>query len=191
MPVNLNALIRYKTIDLCLRNTAVLVDIDYLIKKCSEALYDATGNKSGVSERTIRNDIRILRSDILGFKAPIDVKDGVYKYSDSNYSIFETTFSEMELLIEIQELLVEEFHNITNKNLPFLLGKLSDITKQNVAPEYLPKPKTTFEKRVGGYDNYSFNLDQYLRAQNVKKSFWKKVKSLALKWEFILDIIGS
>ncbi|WP_405378256.1 hypothetical protein [Nonlabens sp. Asnod3-A02] len=176
---------------MCLRNTAVLVDVDYLIKQCSKALYDATGNKSGVSERTIRNDIRILRSDILGFNAPIIVKDGVYIYSDNEYSIFETSISEMELLIEVQELLVEEFHNISNKNLPILLKKLSGITKQNVSPALLPKPRSTFEKRVGGYDNYSFNLDQHLRVQNVKHSFWRKSKALELQWEFILDIIGS
>lgn len=189
MPVNLNALIRYKTIDLCLRNTAVLVDVNYLIKQCSEALYDATGREGGVAERTIRNDIRILRSDILGFNAPIVVKDGVYSYSDNEYSIFETSISEMELLIELQELLVEEFHNISNKNLPILLKKLSGITKQNVSPAFLPKPRTTFEKRVGGYDNYSFNLDKYLRAQNVKKSFWIKPKPIVLKWGFVFRVI--
>ncbi|WP_298954589.1 hypothetical protein [uncultured Nonlabens sp.] len=189
MPVNLNALIRYKTIDLCLRNTAVLVDVDYLIKQCSEALYDSTGNKSGVSERTIRNDIRILRSDILGFNAPIIVKDGVYRYTDNDYSIFKTSFSEIELLMEIQELLVEEFHNITNKNLPILLERLSSITKKNVLPEFLPKPPTTFDKRIGGFDNYSTDLDKYLRAQNVKKSFWIKPKPIVLKWGFVFRVI--
>jgi hypothetical protein len=191
MPVNLNALIRYKTIDQCLRNTAVLVDIDYLIKHCSEALYDATGRESGISERTIRNDMRILRSDILGFNAPVIVKDGVYRYSDSEYSIFKTSFSEMELFIELQELLVEEFNNISNKNLPILLEKLSGITQQNVSPEFLPKPSIKFEKRVGSYDNYSFNLDRHLGAQNVKQPFWKNAKPLGLNWKFVLEIIGS
>jgi len=189
MPVNLNALLRYKTIDKCLRNSLALSSIDYLMSQCSDALDDAIGRKSKVSERTIRNDIRILRSDILGFNAPIIVKDGIYKYSDNDYSIFETSFSEMKLIIEIQELLVEEFHNISNKNLPILLEKLSDITKENVSEEFLPKPKTTFERRIGSYDNYSFNLDKHLRAQNVKQPFWKKRKAKELKWKFIFHSI--
>ena len=189
MPVNLNALLRYKTIDKCLRNSLALSSIDYLMSQCSDALDDAIGRKSKVSERTIRNDIRILRSDILGFNAPIIVKEGIYKYSDNDYSIFETSFSQMELFIEIQELLVEEFDNISNKNLPILLEKLSDITKENVSEEFLPKPKTTFEKRVGSYDNYSFNLDRHLRAQNVKQPFWKKRKAKELKWKFIFHSI--
>lgn len=197
MPVNLNALIRYKTIDQCLRNTAVLVDIDYLIKHCSEALYEATGRKSGVSERTIRNDIRILRSDILGFNAPIVIKDGVYRYSGKEYSIFDTTFSEMELLIEIQELLVEEFYNISNKNLPILLEKLSSLTKTKISEDYLPQPKNddtksgVFEKRVPTYNPYQFELDSYLKMQNSKLPFWKKPKPMGLKWEFVFDVIDA
>tara|TARA_R110000751_G_scaffold39719_15_gene94589 strand:+ start:38507 stop:39100 length:594 start_codon:yes stop_codon:yes gene_type:complete len=195
MPVNLNALIRYKTIDQCLRNTAALVDIDYLMKHCSEALYEATGRESGVSERTIRNDIRILRSDILGFNAPIVVKDGVYRYTDSDFSIFETSFSEMELLIEIQELLVEEFYNIPNKNLPVLLNKLKSITNIDIAKEFLPKPLDNskpkiFEKRVGrGLNNYPLKLERYFMNRNKKLPFWKKPKPMGLKWEFVLDAI--
>tara|TARA_R110000772_G_scaffold64712_2_gene144633 strand:+ start:84 stop:683 length:600 start_codon:yes stop_codon:yes gene_type:complete len=197
MPVNLNALIRYKTIDQSLRNTAVLVDIDYLIKHCSEALYEATGRESGVSERTIRNDIRILRSDILGFNAPIVVKDGVYRYSEIDFSIFDASFSEMELLIEIQELLVEEFINISNKNLPILLEKLSSLTKMEISEGYLPqlkKDKPTpgvFEKRVPTYNPYQFELDSHLKMQNSKLHFWKKLKPIGLKWEFVFEVIVS
>jgi hypothetical protein len=197
MPVNLNALIRYKTIDQCLRNTAVLVDIDYLIKHCSEALYEATGRESGVSERTIRNDIRILRSDILGFNAPIVVKDGVYRYSEIDFSIFDASFSEMELLIEIQELLVEEFYNISSKNLPILLKKLSGLTKMEVSKEYLPQPKNdkptpgVFEKRVPTYNPYVIELNNYLKMQNSKLPFWKKLKPIGLKWEFVFEVIVS
>lgn len=195
MPVNLNALIRYKTIDKCLQNTFVPSTIESLIEECSNALYEATGRESGVSERTIRNDIRILRSDILGFNAPIVVKDGVYRYTDGNFSIFETSFSEMELLIEIQELLVEEFHHISNKNLPILLKKLSGITKQNVSQEFLPKPENdkptpgVYEKRVARYNPYEFKLNNYLKMQNINLPFWKKPKPLALKWEFVFEVI--
>jgi hypothetical protein len=195
MPVNLNALIRYKTIDQCLRNTYVHVDIQYLIRECSRAIYEATGKESGVSERTIRNDIRVLRSDILGFNAPIIVESGIYKYSNPDYSIFKTTIAEMELLIEIQKLLVEEFHSISNKNLPFLLDKLKDITKTDVAKEFLPKPlddskPKIFAKRVGtGISNYPLKLDLYFQKKDQKRPFWKKSKSKVLKWEFVFDLL--
>ncbi|SCY36793.1 hypothetical protein SAMN05192588_2516 [Nonlabens sp. Hel1_33_55] len=195
MPVNLNALIRYKTIDKCLRNTLVSSDMQYLIKQCSTALNEATGKKGGVSERTIRNDLRVLRSDILSFNAPIVVKNGVYKYSDKNFSIFETSFSEMELLIEIQGLLVDEFHNISNRNLPVLLSRLNSITNIEVAKEFLPKPLNDSKpkilpKRVSTEaSSYASKLNLYFKKIDQKRGFWKKSKPKGLKWEFVFDVL--
>ena len=40
MPVNRNALIRYKTIDNCLRNRYRQWTLEDLIEACSEALYE-------------------------------------------------------------------------------------------------------------------------------------------------------
>ena len=40
MPANKNALIRYKTIDNCLRNRYRRWTLDDLVDACSEALYD-------------------------------------------------------------------------------------------------------------------------------------------------------
>lgn len=40
MPANKNALIRYKTIDNCLRNHYRLWTLDDLVDACSNALYD-------------------------------------------------------------------------------------------------------------------------------------------------------
>lgn len=41
MPINKNALLRYKTIDRCLRNKYRRWTLDDLVEACSEALYDA------------------------------------------------------------------------------------------------------------------------------------------------------
>jgi predicted DNA-binding transcriptional regulator YafY len=51
-------------------------------------LYELEGIASGVSKRTIQADIQFMRSDKLGYNAPIVVKDRrFYIYSDSSYSI--------------------------------------------------------------------------------------------------------
>lgn len=88
MPVNKNALIRYKTIDRCLRNRYRRWTLDDLVEACSDALYDAEGIARGVSVRTVQADIQLMRSDKLGFEAPIEVYDNkYYRYADDDYTI--------------------------------------------------------------------------------------------------------
>lgn len=88
MPANKNALIRYKTIDECLRNRYREWTIDDLVEACSEALYDMEGIRKGISKRTVQGDIQIMRSDKLGYNAPIEVYDRIYyRYSNPVYSI--------------------------------------------------------------------------------------------------------
>ena len=66
MPANKNALIRYKTIDRCLRNRFRLWTIDDLTEACK-----------------------------LGYNAPIEVFDKIYyRYADPNYSINEMPLTE-------------------------------------------------------------------------------------------------
>lgn len=78
MPANKNALIRYKTIDNCLRNKYRRWTIDDLVDACSDALYDCEGITKGVSMRTVQSDIQIMRSDKLGYNAPIEVYENKY-----------------------------------------------------------------------------------------------------------------
>ena len=88
MPANKNALIRYKTIDNCLRNRYRRWTLDDLVEACSEALYDMEGIKKGVCTRTVQMDIQMMRSDKLGYNAPIEVYDRIYyRYADPGYSI--------------------------------------------------------------------------------------------------------
>ena len=49
MPANKNALIRYKTIDNCLRNKYRRWTLEDLVDACSDALYDMEGIRKGVS----------------------------------------------------------------------------------------------------------------------------------------------
>jgi predicted DNA-binding transcriptional regulator YafY len=88
MSINKLALIRYKAIDDCLRNRYRKWTLEDLIEKVADVLYNAEGISSGVSKRTIQADIQLMRSDKLGYNAPIEVKDRKYYcYSDPAYSI--------------------------------------------------------------------------------------------------------
>ncbi len=95
MPANKNALIRYNTIDKCLRNRYRRWTIEDLVDACSDALYEMEGITKGVSMRTVQGDIQIMRSDKLGYNAPIEVYENkYYRYANPDYSIRETKLSE-------------------------------------------------------------------------------------------------
>lgn len=98
MPVNRNALIRYKTIDTCLRNPYRRWTLEDLMDACSDALYEYEGIDKGISKRTIQMDIQLMRSEKLGYNAPIVVYENkYYKYEDPAYSITQTPLNEQDL----------------------------------------------------------------------------------------------
>lgn len=98
MSVNKLALIRYKTIDDCLRNKYKKWTLESLIEKVSSVLYEQEGITSGVSKRTLQADIQLMRSDKLGYNAPIIVKEKKYYcYDDPNYSITNTPINNTDV----------------------------------------------------------------------------------------------
>ncbi|MDH6358376.1 WYL domain-containing protein [Parabacteroides sp. PF5-9] len=100
MPANRNALVRYKTIDTCLRNRYRQWTLDDLIDACSDALYEFEGIDKGISRRTVQMDIQLMRSEKLGYNAPIIVYDNkYYTYEDPDYSITNTPLSEQDLKV--------------------------------------------------------------------------------------------
>ncbi len=137
MPTNLNALIRYKTIDTLLQGGAVHYSIDKLQLACSEALAEQRGVYKMVSERTIRDDIRVMRSDILGYNAPIVVKEGRYTYANPNFSIQNTSVASNKLLLELGALIRDEFGRIDQKRAKLLLEKIDAFTSSIYSSEEL------------------------------------------------------
>ena len=108
MAQNKNALIRYKTIDKCLQNKYREWTLDDLIEACSDALYEYEGRDINVSKRSVQLDIQLMRSDKLGYSAPIVVYNKkYYKYEDENYSItnIPLTENDMSVLFETVEML--------------------------------------------------------------------------------------
>lgn len=98
MPVNRNALLRYRTIDNCLRNKYRTWTLEDLMDACSEALYEYEGIDKGISRRTIQMDLQIMRSDKLGYNAPIIVTDKkYYSYENPDYSITNNPLSQQDL----------------------------------------------------------------------------------------------
>jgi predicted DNA-binding transcriptional regulator YafY len=98
MPVNKNALIRYRTIDSCLRNRRRKWTLHDLINAVGDALYEYEGIHKGISRRAIQMDLQAMRSDKLGYSAPIIVVDKkYYTYEDPEYSITNIPLSEVDL----------------------------------------------------------------------------------------------
>lgn len=129
MPINRNALIRYRTIDQCLQNRYKKWTLDDLIDACSDALYEYQGIDTGVSRRTIQADIEMMRSNKLGYEAPIAVVDKkYYTYSDKNYSITNSPLNQqdMQVLSEVSGLLKQfkGFNHFTDLN--EMVSKLED-----------------------------------------------------------------
>jgi len=140
MPANRNALIRYKTIDTCLRNRYRQWTLDDLIDACSDALYEYEGIDKGISRRTVQMDIQLMRSEKLGYNAPIIVYDNkYYTYEDPDYSITNTPLSEQDLkmMSEAVEVLrqfkgFDYFHGMTE-----IVNRLEDhvtSAKQQTIP---------------------------------------------------------
>ena len=129
MPVNRNVLIRYRTIDNCLQNRSRKWTLDDLIEACSEALYEFEGIDKGVSRRSVQADIEIMRSDKLGYEAPIVVVDRkYYTYADKNYSITNIPLShqDMRVLGEVSGLL-KQFKGFSHfTDLTEMVSKLED-----------------------------------------------------------------
>ncbi len=135
MPVNRNALIRYRTIDQCLQNRLKKWTLEDLINACSDAIYEYQGIDTGVSRRTVQGDMEMMRSNKLGYEAPIVVVDRkYYTYADKNYSITNSPLNQqdMQVLTEVSGLLKQfkGFNHFVDLN--EMVSKLEDkIYSQN------------------------------------------------------------
>jgi predicted DNA-binding transcriptional regulator YafY len=146
MPVNRNALIRYKTIDKCLQNRYRKWTLDNLIDACSDALYEYEGIDKGVSKRTVQADIQVMRSDKLGYNAPIVVVEKrYYTYEEPTYSITNIPLTDQDLgMLTDAVAFMKQFKGFSHfKELDGMVQKLEDhIYSQKTQT----KPVIDFEK---------------------------------------------
>jgi predicted DNA-binding transcriptional regulator YafY len=140
MPVSRNALIRYKTIDNCLRNRYRRWTLDDLIEACSDALAEYEGIYKGISRRTIQGDLQVMRSEKLGYNAPIVVVDKkFYTYEDPDYSITNSPLSEtdIERMSEAVEVLKQLSGFAQFAEMEALISRLEDrvsVTRHSSTP---------------------------------------------------------
>ena len=102
MPVNKNAMIRYKTLDKCFRNTGRRYYIEDLMEECTKVLQEIDPEINDISRRTILNDIAFMEGDGWGDKGLelLREKDGrrvYYRYADPNFSIESSPLTSEEI----------------------------------------------------------------------------------------------
>jgi predicted DNA-binding transcriptional regulator YafY len=146
MSLNKNALIRYKTIDACLQNRYRKWTLEALVDACSDALYEYEGIQKGVSVRTVQLDIQMMRSEKLGYNAPIVVLDKkYYTYDDPKYTITNIPLTRQDLstLGEVVEIL-KQFKGFTHfQDVDGMIGRLE---RKIIAGKSTPSVIVDFEK---------------------------------------------
>ncbi|MGX7666533.1 helix-turn-helix transcriptional regulator [Flavobacterium pedocola] len=138
MAQNKNALIRYKTIDKCLQNHYRTWTLEDLIEACSDALYEYEGKESPVSKRTVQLDIQMMRSEKLGYNAPIVVHDKkYYKYEDNEFSITDIPLTETDINVLTETVsMLKQFKDFS------LFNDVSDILQRLEDKIYAEKSHT-------------------------------------------------
>lgn len=100
MAINKNALLRYRTLDRCLRNYGRRYNISDLLDEVNETLLEDNPKSNGIKMRQLRDDIRFMKS-LEGYEAPIEFyregKGGYYAYSDKKFSINNSPINDTEL----------------------------------------------------------------------------------------------
>tara|TARA_Y100000031_G_scaffold138649_1_gene164689 strand:+ start:701 stop:1294 length:594 start_codon:yes stop_codon:yes gene_type:complete len=196
MPTNLNALIRYKRIDACLKNPYVICTINRLQEACTEALGEFRGIYKLVSERTIREDLKIMRSEILGFNAPIKFENGKYFYSDKQYSIFSTPITEAQLLENIFQILLKERKNFVDNEIDKLIEKISVVIGKPIPTKILRNIRSDEILNAPPQKSDSGNICGFVSSELGETSDYlsysilpdKKIPEPLLMWKKILDI---
>ncbi|AMA48290.1 MULTISPECIES: helix-turn-helix transcriptional regulator [Flavobacterium] len=138
MAQNKNALIRYKTIDKCLQNKYRTWTLEDLIEACSQALYEYEGKENPVSKRTIQLDIQMMRSEKLGYNAPIEVYDKkYYRYADEDFSITNIPLTENDINVLTETVsMLKQFKDFS------LFNDVSDILQRLEDKIYAEKTHT-------------------------------------------------
>ena len=191
MPVNRNALIRYRTIDKCLQNRRRRWTIEALIDACNDALYEYEDIEKSVSLRTIRLDLNAMRSDKLGYNAPIIVKDRkYYTYEDPDYSItnIPLTTQDLNILQEVSHLL-KQFKGFSHFNeVTEMVNKLEDkiYSEQYQQPSVIDFEKNELLAGIQWLDTLYKTIVSKTAVQLIYKSFKARAASDIIFYPYLL-----
>lgn len=172
MPTNKHAVIRYRTIDRCLRNIDATWTWRELAEACSKELEQLAGKEVKVSERTIKYDISAMRNnEALGYFAPIeyDRKEKTYYYSNPKYTLTESPInkSDTELLHSAVSML-EQFTEIRKATgIQNILTKLESSLDRHKSKE---APIIQFDHAVDAPgQQWLYMLYQLIKTKNTSK----------------------
>lgn len=191
MAQNKNALIRYKTIDKCLQNKYRQWTLDDLIEAVSDALFEYEGKENSVSKRTVQLDIQMMRSEKLGYNAPIEVYDKkYYRYEDEDFTITDIPLTETDINVLTETVsMLKQFKDFS------LFNDVSDILQRLEDKIYAEKSHTQPVIHLDKNDNLKglHFLDQLYQAIIKKvvlkityKSFTSRDENTFLFHAFIL-----
>ncbi|MDL2304199.1 WYL domain-containing protein [Bacteroides sp. OttesenSCG-928-D19] len=100
MPINKDAMLRYKVLDKCFRNTGRNYQIRDLVEECNKKLLEVNPDSKGICKRQVYYDIRFMESSE-GWEIDLeDNKDGrnrYFRYSDPSFSIDNMPLNETEV----------------------------------------------------------------------------------------------
>jgi predicted DNA-binding transcriptional regulator YafY len=100
MAINKHQIIRYNRLDRCFKNFGREYTFEDLLEAVNEAILEHDSTSSGVQTRTLREDIKFMRSQT-GYDAPIEtIKSSsgknYYRYSDKKFSIHNSPLNDTE-----------------------------------------------------------------------------------------------
>ncbi|MBK1895653.1 helix-turn-helix transcriptional regulator [Chryseobacterium paridis] len=176
MSSNKNALIRYKTLDKCLKNKYRQYTLEDLIDECSEALFEFEGKESFVSKRTVQLDLQNMRSEKFGYEAPIEVYDRkYYRYSDPEYSIHNISVNESDLKAMNNAVqILKQFKDFSMfKDMNGVIQKLEDSIHSTNQKSIIHLDKN---ERLKGLEHIDILYESILN-RNVLKILYKSFKA--------------
>ncbi|WP_339893765.1 WYL domain-containing protein [uncultured Algibacter sp.] len=124
-----HAHLRYNILDNCFRNKSY--GFEELLRILNEGIAELYPGEE-ISERTLRDDIKVFRDKKEGFDAPLPEGIREYKYSDGNFTIAQRPLQKYEqYLIEAAQQLLSRFENHPKYNkLAEALIKFQDEEEQ-------------------------------------------------------------
>lgn len=135
MPTNLQAQLRLKTIDKCLRDKTRVYSMDDLMDVVTEALHSYKVKVTRIGRRTVYKDIAYMRKH---FNAEIEItKELGYYYTNPTFSIFKTDLKKTD--VELIKEVIGTLNTISSKEhfqgLDEALNTLEEAYNLNVQPD--------------------------------------------------------
>jgi len=152
MPVNKNALIRYKVLDRCFSNPGKKYFIDDLVEECNKQLMEIAPNTKGVQKRQLFEDIKYMESSE-GWSADIQKilfgKKKFYRYRDKNFSISNQPLNASE---------IDQLHSAID-----IIQRFKGMPQFEWINEFTPKLEQAFTLDASAPPIISFDNNEYLK----------------------------